>query len=97
MGSSSLSGHDVFGDFSFLLMPVMIKLMLPKHRANFSGVQTLPGLAGLDLDESFGLVPIEPSKGLYVVRSAGVDDLQRRKEASPEIVEVSGDIEIAPF
>ncbi|MET0395103.1 MAG: hypothetical protein ABW019_18295 [Chitinophagaceae bacterium] len=73
----------------------MIKLKLPESLTQFHRVKELPGLAGLPLDPSFGLVPIDPRQSLYVVRSASIDDLDHRRKLSPEIIEAYGDIRIS--
>jgi hypothetical protein len=77
-------------------MAVMIKLRLPGPTRDFESVQALPGLAGLPLDPRFGLVPIRPRDSLYVVRTAAlIDDLDRRRRLSPEIIEAYGDVRIS--
>jgi hypothetical protein len=75
-------------------MATMIKLRLPPSLHDFASVQKLPGLAGLSLDVRFGLVPIKPDEGLFVVRAASVPDLDRRKKLSPEILGSYGDTRI---
>jgi hypothetical protein len=75
-------------------MAVMIKLRLPGPTRDFESVQALPGLAGLPLDPGFGLVPIRPQDSLYVVRTEHMDDLDRRRRLSPEIIEAYGDVRI---
>jgi hypothetical protein len=77
-------------------MAVMIKLRLPGPAMDFESVQTLPGLADLPLDPRFGLVPIRPRDALYVVRTDLMDDLDRRRRLSPEIIEAYGDVRISP-
>ena len=77
-------------------MATMIKLQLPSAAFNFDSVQNLPGLAGLHLDAKFGLLPIDPKKSLYVVRTdEPVGDLDNRRRLSPEIIEVYGDVRIS--
>jgi len=76
-------------------MATMIKLHLPPGHADLTKVQSLPGLADLPLDPTFGLVPISPRESLYVVRTDFVDDLDRRRALSPEIIEAYGDIRIS--
>ena len=76
-------------------MAVMIKLRLPGQTRDFESVQALPGLAGLPLDSRFGLVPISPRDSLYVVRTDRMDDLDRRRRISPEIIEAYGDVRIS--
>jgi hypothetical protein len=78
-------------------MAVMIKLRLPGPTRDLESVQALPGLAGLTLDPRFGLVEISPRDSLYVVRSDRVDDLDRRRRLSPEIIEAYGDVRVSPF
>jgi hypothetical protein len=63
--------------------------------ANSGCAQALPGLAGLPLDPRFGLVAISPRDSLYVVRADRVDDLDRRRRLSPEIIEAYGDVRIS--
>ena len=76
-------------------MATMIKLHLPGG-SSFGSVQQLPGLAGLPLDEKFGLLPIDPKNALYVVRtSEGVGDLAQRQHLSPEILGVYGDVRVS--
>lgn len=76
-------------------MSVMIKLRLPDAPRTLEIVQCLPGLADLRLDSKFGVVPISPRDCLYIVRTDCVDDVDHRRELSPEIVEVYGDIRIS--
>lgn len=76
-------------------MSVMIKLRLPESSQDFEAVRSLPGLADLKLDESFDLVPLDPRNSLYAVRTESVDDLERRKRLSPEIVDAYGDVRIS--
>lgn len=73
----------------------MIKLRLSERVRDLAAVQALPGLAGLKLDHSFGLVPLSPRESLYAVRTEYVDDWDRRRELSPEILEAYGDIRIS--
>jgi len=73
----------------------MIKLKLPPSTRDLASVQALPGLVDLPLDDQFGLVPINPRESLYVVRTDAVDNLDRRREATPEIIEAYGDVRIS--
>jgi hypothetical protein len=78
-------------------MATMIKLRLPGPIRDLAGVQGLPGLTDLTLDPKFGLVPINPRDSLYVVRTDDVvDNLNHRRELSPEILEAYGDVRIGP-
>jgi|HubBroStandDraft_6_1064221.scaffolds.fasta_scaffold181143_2 hypothetical protein len=76
-------------------MAVMIKLKLPQALASFPTVQSLPGLADLNLDPSFGLIAIAPKDDLYVVRAEAVNNLRQRQALSPEIIEQYGDMKIS--
>lgn len=76
------------------VVSVMIKLRLPVA-PSFEVVQQLPGLQGIALDRRFGVVPISPKEGLYVVRTEDVPDLEPRKKLSPEILEIYGDVRIS--
>ncbi len=76
-------------------MAVMIKLKLPEQVHDVEKVQALPGLAGIEIDPEFGLVPIDPRESLYVVRAVSMDDLERRRSLSPEIVGAYGDVKIS--
>jgi len=76
-------------------MSTMIKLQLDPPADNFASVQNLPGLAGIELDKRYGLVPIAPQKGLYVVSANHLDDLERRRKISPEILGVYGPVRIS--
>ena len=76
-------------------MAVMIKLQLPEPIKDLASVQTLPGLSDLTLDPEFGLVAISPRDSLYVVRTDFVDDLERRRQLSPEIIQAYGDVRIS--
>ena len=78
-------------------MAVMIKLRLPETIQDLSSVQALRGLADLPLDQKFGLIPLSPRDSLYAVRTTSVDDLERRRQLSPEILEAYGDIRITPI
>jgi hypothetical protein len=76
-------------------MATMIKLHLPSG-SSFGSVQHLPGLAALPLDETFGLLPIDPKNALYVVRtSESIGDLAERQRLSPEILGVYGDVRVS--
>jgi len=76
-------------------MATMIKLRLPAPLRDLDAVQSLPGLAGLKLDPRFGVVCISPRDSLCVVRTSDrVDDLEKRRQSSPEIVEAYGDVRI---
>ena len=76
-------------------MAVMIKLRLSDKGSDLDSVRALPGLDGVRLDERYGVVPINPRESLYVVRTDEIDDLDRRKELSPEILGAYGDIRIS--
>jgi len=76
-------------------MAVMIKLRLPGSNRDFESVRGLPGLAGLPLDPGFGLVPIRPRDSLYVIRTDHIDDLDRRRRLSPEIIQAYGEVRIS--
>lgn len=76
-------------------MGTMIKLRLAPPVNNFASVEKLPGLAGLHLDPRYGLVPIDPRDGLYVVRADHVDDLEHRRAISPEILGLYGPVRIS--
>ena len=76
-------------------MAVMIKLRLSDKGNDLDSVRALPGLDGVRLDERYGVVPINPRESLYVVRTDEIDDLDRRKELSPEILGAYGDIRIS--
>ncbi len=76
-------------------MAVLIKLRLPASMKDLASVQALPGLVDLTLDPEFGLVPISPRDSLYVVRTDFVNDLGRRRQLSPEIIQTYGDIRIS--
>lgn len=76
-------------------MAVMIKLRFPEPPRDFASVQALPGLADLDLDPKAGLVPVSPSNSQYVVYTDHLDDLERRRQLSPEIIEAYGDVRIS--
>ena len=80
-------------------MNVMIKLHLPKHAQNFAAVRQLRGLAGVQLDEGYGLVGIGPERSLYIVRGSIPNwaDFQLRKSASKEILEVYSDDPVEPM
>lgn len=78
-------------------MSSMIKLRLQSGHNSLEKVEQLPGLRGLTLDRSFGLLCISPAESLYVVRAPQADDIESRKAASPEILEFYGDIRISPF
>jgi hypothetical protein len=76
-------------------MSVMIKLRLSESVRDFAAVQSLPGLADLNLDDGFDLVPLDPANSLFAVRTDSLDDLERRKRLSPEIIEAYGDVRIS--
>ena len=76
-------------------MAVMIKLCLPSGQATLSAVEQLPGLAGVKLDQRFGLVGIDPRASLFVVRTDSIDNVDSRRKLSPEILEVYGDTRIS--
>ena len=75
-------------------MAAMIKLRLTEA-PRISSVEGLPGLAGRSLDAAFGVVCLDPKASLFAVRTADrVDDLDRRKRLSPEILDAYGDVRI---
>jgi hypothetical protein len=76
-------------------MATMIKLRLSTPAPDLAGVQALPGLADLKLDPRFGLVCINPRESLYTVRTDFVDNLDRRRALSPEIIGAYGDVRIS--
>ena len=80
-------------------MKVMITLHLPLHAQTFEAVRRLRGLVGVQLDEGYGLVGIDPGQSLYVVRGSIPDwaDFQLRKSASKEILEVYSDDPVEPM
>ena len=78
-------------------MAVMIKLRLSSPSPRLEHVRALPGVAGLDLDQRFGVVCISPKESLYVVRVDAVDNFDGRRKASPELLEVYGDVRIGTF
>jgi len=73
----------------------LLKLRLTGDAKDFDAVKALPGLAGLNLDPKFGLVLLDPQQSLYAVRADSVDDLAKRRQLSPEILEGYGDIRIS--
>jgi hypothetical protein len=75
-------------------MAVMIKLKLTSPSPSPDHVRVLPGMAGLDLDQRFGVVCISPKQSLYVIRVEAVDNFESRRRASPELLEVYGDVRI---
>lgn len=75
----------------------MIKLKLDKDSANLESVRELPGLLGVHLDESYGVILINPAQSQYVVRADEIDNLDTRKKISPEILDAYGDIRISGF
>lgn len=76
-------------------MSVMIKLQLSSSASDFNHVSKLPGLAGLSLDRSYGVVPIDPNASLFIIRADYIDRLDDRRSLSPEILEAYGDIRIS--
>jgi hypothetical protein len=73
----------------------MLKLQLPPGEASLARVRALPGLAGLSIDEKFGLVPLDPKRSLYAVRVEAVDDVDRRKRQSPELLGTYGEVRVS--
>ncbi len=78
-------------------MPVMIKLKIIKPNPTLSYVRSLPGIKGLDIDQSYGLICISPKKNLFIIRAKEIDNIEERKEASPEILSAYGDVRISTF
>ena len=76
-------------------MATMLKLQLPAQEASLERVRALPGLSGLAIDEKFGLVPLDPKRSLYAVRVEAVDDVERRKRESPELLGAYGDVRVS--
>ena len=76
-------------------MSVMIKLRLPTNATEMETVQNLLGLKDLPLDHQFGVVCISPKNNLYVVRTDTMDDLERRRAMSQEIMDAYGDVRIS--
>ena len=77
------------------LMPIMIKLKIIKHKPTLNYVRSLPGMKGLEIDESYGLICISPKKNLFIVRVKEIDNLEERKKASPEILNGYDDVRIS--
>ena len=78
-------------------MAVMIKLRLLSSSPKLDDVRALPGAAGLNFDERFGVVCISPKGSLYTVRVEAVDNIDARRKESPEILEFYGDVRIGTF
>ncbi|MEM9275460.1 MAG: hypothetical protein AAGA80_21210 [Cyanobacteria bacterium P01_F01_bin.143] len=78
-------------------MPVMIKLKIIKPNPTLGYVRSLPGIKGLDIDQSYGLICISPKKNLFIIRAKEIDNVEERKEASPEILNVYNDVRISTF
>ncbi len=76
-------------------MSAMIKLRLDTPTTDFSSVQKIAGLADVPLDPEFGLVCLNPENHLFAVRADNVSDWERRREMSPEILGVYGDIRVS--
>ena len=76
-------------------MATMIKLRLTDPNVTLDQVRALPGMDGLDVDESYGLICVSPKRQLFVVRVKEVHDIEQRKMASPEILEAYGDVRIS--
>jgi hypothetical protein len=78
-------------------MTVMIKLRLKSSSADLDKIRALPGAADLHFDERFGVVCLSPKDSLYAVRVEAVDNIEARRKASPEILEVYGEVRIGTF
>lgn len=75
-------------------MSTLVTLELGAGENTLGHVRGLPVLRDLDIDLTYGLIPISPKKHLYVVRVAGeVDRLQLM--AVPQVKGVHGDQRIS--
>ncbi len=77
-------------------MPHLITLQLTPPRNTFSHVRGLPVLKDLAIDTAYGLVPISPRRGLYVIRVSGEID-ETAVLGVPEVKGIHGDARIAPI
>lgn len=76
-------------------MSVMIKLKASELTNDFDKAKNLPGLANVELDSDYGLLKISPE--VCIVRTEFIDNVDMRKELSPEILDVYPDLLIGPF
>jgi len=74
----------------------MIKLKLDRPNNTLDYIRRVKGLGELNIDEDYGVVPINPRHGLYVIRVIGEIDVSMVRALS--IVRgVYGDVRVAPF
>lgn len=71
----------------------IIKLQLSTSNNTLEHVRHIRGLDGLDIDEDYGLVAINPKRGLYVIRVVGDIDVNKI-HALPEVKGVYGDVRV---
>ena len=74
----------------------MIKLELDRPNNTLSYVRQISGLDELNIDEEYGVVPIDPKRGLYVIRVIGEIDADKVR-ALNTVRGVYGDVRVAPF
>lgn len=72
----------------------MIKLELEEPRNTLGDVRRIAGLGELDIDEDYGVVPVDPRRGLYVIRVRGQVDTNKLR-ALGVVRGVYGDTRVA--
>ncbi|MEH6472749.1 MAG: hypothetical protein V7752_16015 [Halopseudomonas sp.] len=77
-------------------MQHIITFQLSPPNSTLDYVRSLPGMSGVEIDESYGLVAISPKRQLYVVRASDPID-QDSVLAIPEVKGIYGDVNIAPI
>ena len=74
----------------------IIKLKVDEPNNTLSYIRRIAGLDELKIDEDYGVVPIDPKHGLYVIRVLGEIDADKVRALS--IVRgVYGDVRVAPI
>lgn len=74
----------------------LIQLDVGQQSAGMGEVRKLLAGAGIDLDASYGPIPIDPVKGRYVVRGTATPSARQHAEANIPGVQFFGDPRIAP-
>lgn len=72
----------------------LVTLQLDPPHNTLAYVQQLAGLQGVTIDTDYGLVLINPTRSLYVVRVMGPVDAAQLMAQHPEVKGVHGDVNI---
>jgi len=63
----------------------LIQIESPRKRLNMTGVKSLLADTGVELDEGYGPILVNPALGRYVVRGAATREARAKAEALPGV------------